>query len=260
MPAIEGRFPVNSILGLPKLTDRYELKARLAPALISYLVAVPCVTALFSLGIPNWGLDLLAGGGVTVVVAIGLSYGSSMAGRKYEERLWPRWPYDAPTNAWLHPEDSNKSLEQKRLWYEAVKRLTGLDIGQVAVGGDNQNLERVINDAVVALRPQFRTLRQTEVGSLLAIHNEDYGFARNLAGLSWVRFIASIISAIVSWGGYFVLGTEPIWGIIAILVLFLNLWLFFSIPTYVRQRADRYAESFFGVLMALDRMNLGNGE
>ena len=156
MPAIKGRFPVNAILNLLRLTDRYEIKARLIPALISCLSVVPGVAVLLSLlEIPNWILNLSAGGGVTAVLAIGLSYGSSMAGRKYERRLWTRWPYDAPTNIWLHPDDSHKSLEQKRLWYGATKRLTGLDIGQASMGGDKQNLERVIDDAVVALRPRF---------------------------------------------------------------------------------------------------------
>ena len=251
---------MDSILNLLRLTDRYEIKARLIPALISCLAAVPGVAALFSLGIPNWILNLSAGGGVAVVLAVGLSYGSSMAGRKYEGRLWTRWPYDAPTNLWLHPDDSHNSLEQKRIWYEAIKRLTGLDIGQAAMEGDKQNLERVINDAVVALRPRFRTLRQTEIGGMLAIQNEAYGFTRNLAGLGLIWLPASVLSAIVCWIGYRLFGTWLGWGLLAILMLVLTIYLFFSLPAFVRQQADRYAESFFGVLMELDRMNSGTGE
>ena len=246
---------MNSILSLLRLSDRYEIKARLMPALLSCLVAIPSVAALFSLGIPNWAANLSAGGAVAVVLAIGLSYGSSMAGRKYEAKLWPRWPHDAPTNVWLHPDNSVKSTEQKHVWYGAIARLTGLNIAQAAMGDDKENLESVIDDAVVALRPQFRTVRHLEEGRLLAIHNEDYGFARNLTGLRPIWFTASIISVIVSWAGYFSLDTSLGWGIIAILVLAPAILLFFNLPSYVRQRADRYAESFFGVLMALDRTN-----
>ena len=230
---------MNSMLSLLKLTDRYEVKARLVPALISCFVAVPGVAALFSLGIPNWVLSLTAGGSVAVVLAVGLSYGSSMAGRRYEAGLWTRWPYDAPTNVWLHPDNSQKSQEQKNVWYQAIHRLTGLNIAQVALGEDKENLERVINDAAVALRPQLRVLSQTEAGGLLAIHNEDYGFARNFAGLSQIWLPTSVISAIVSWGGYFALGTWLGWGIIATLVLTLAILLFFNLPSYVLQRADR---------------------
>ena len=95
---------------------------------------------------------------------------------------------------------------------------------------------------------------------MLAIHNEDYGFTRNLAGLCLIWLPASVLSAIVSWGGYFVLDTSIVWGGLAILVLVLTIFLFFSFPGFVRQRADRYAESFFGVLMELDRMNSGTAE
>ena len=251
---------MNSILNLLRLTDRYEIKARLMPALLSCLVAIPGVAALFSLGIPNWVANLSAGGAVAVVLVIGLSYGSSMAGRKYEARLWPRWPHDAPTNTWLHPDNSVKSTDQKHVWYGAIERLTGLNITQAAMGDDKQYLDSIIDDAVVALRPQLRALRQIEVGRLLAIHNEDYGFNRNLAGLRPVWFSTSIISAIVSWGGYIVLGTWLGWGIAAIVILVLVILLFFNLPSYVRQCADRYAESFFGVLMALDRLNSTNEE
>ena len=251
---------MNSALSLPRLTDRYEIKARLLPALLSCSVAIPVVAALFSLGIPNWFVNLSASGVISVVLAIGLSYSSSLAGRKYEAKLWPRWPHDAPTNVWLHPDNSLRSTEQKRIWYGAIKRLTDLDIAQAAVGNDKQNLESVINDAVIALRPQFRTLRQVESGGLLATHNEDYGFSRNLCGLRPVWVTASFISAIVTWSGYFALGTSLGWSIAATVVLVLAILLSFSLPGYVRQRADRYAESFFGVLMALDRMKMESKE
>ena len=68
------------------------------------------------------------------------------------------------------------------------------------MGDDKQNLESVINDAVVALRPQFRAARHLEEGRQLAIHNENYGLIRNLTGLRPIWFIVSIISAIVSLG------------------------------------------------------------
>lgn len=243
------------MLSLPKITDRYEVKARLVPALISCLIAVPGVAALFSLGIPNWLLSLSAGGTVAVVLAVGLSYGSSMAGRKYEASLWTRWPYDAPTNVWLYPDDSQRSQEQKSIWYQAIHRLTGLNIAQAAVEEDREELERVINDAVVALRTRLRDSRKTEHSRLLAIHNEDYGFARNFAGLGRIWFTASVISAIVSWGGYLAFDTWMGWGVVAALFLALAILLLFNLQTYVLQRADRYAESFYGAVMALDRMN-----
>ena len=236
-------------LSLLKLTDRYELKARLMPALLSCLVAAPGIASAFSASIVGFIASLSIGGGMTVVSAVGLAYLASMAGRAYERKLWPRWPYDAPTNLWLHPDDNHCSTAQKRIWYEAIRRHVKLDIQKAIAQGDDKEIERVINDAVVSLRHQFRL---SEVEGLLAVHNEDYGFARNLAGLRVVWGPVSITSFAVSWSLYFAgSGTWLGWGLIASLILGLTAVLYFGIPTYVRQRADRYAESFFGCLMAL---------
>ena len=240
---------MGTILDLLKLTDRYERKARLLPAILSCLSVVPGMAAL-SASILGWIPSLSVGSGLAVVAAVGLAYVASAAGRKYERVLWPRWPYDAPTNLWLHPEDSSCSREQKLLWYGAVKRLVGLDIAGAAASEDIRNLQLTINDAVRTLRHQFRL---TEASGLLDIHNEDYGFARNLAGLRLFWLPTSVIGAIVAWVAYVAIGTDLTWGIFASVALAVCLVLACFLPTYVRQRAERYAESFFGTLVALDK-------
>ena len=238
---------MESALNLLKLTDRYERKARLLPALLSCLAGVPIFAAL-SPSILGWVKTLSIGGVFVAVGAVGLSYAASAAGRHFERKLWPRWPYDAPTNCWLHPDDTHCSREQKQHWYEAVKHLVELDIHNVAAQGDRKELERVINDAVRALRHQFRL---TNVDGLLAIHNEDYGFARNLGGLRLFWLPAAVMSTLVTWAAYFSTETGLIWGIVASVVLVITLALLYILPGYVRQRAERYADSFFGTLTAL---------
>ena len=238
-----------SVFDLLQLTDRYERKARLLPAILSVSVVVPG-TAPFSLGGLGWLIGLSAGVGLAAVCAVGLAYVASAAGRQYERKLWPRWPYDAPTNRWLHPDDTCCSQGQRQLWYEAIKRLVGLEIPNVAAQGDEGELDRVINDAVRALRHQFRG---TEGDGLLAAHNEDYGFARNLAGLRLFWLPAAGIGAVVAWAVYLTTGTGLIWGAAASVVLIICLASIWNLPEYVRQRSERYTESFFGTLMALDR-------
>ena len=238
---------MESALSLLKLTDRYERKARLLPALLSCFVVVPIFAALGPSPL-GWIKSLSAGGGLVFVGAIGLSYAASAAGRHFERKLWPRWPHDAPTNRWLHPESTQCSRQQKQIWHDAIKHLVQLDIQTVAAQGNNRELERVINDAVRALRHQFRF---TNVGGLLTVHNEDYGFARNLGGLRLFWMPASVISTFVTGIGYFSTGAGLIWGIIASVVLVITLGLFLFLPGYVRQRAERYADSFFGTLTAL---------
>ena len=245
---------MGTVLDLLKLTDRYERKARLLPALLSCLTVVPGMTALSS-SFLGWIPSLSVGSGLAVVAAVGLTYGASAAGRQYERTLWPRWPYDAPTNRWLHPEDGSCSQEQKRLWHGAVKRLVKLDIAGAASLGDEKNLELIINDAVRTLRHQFRL---TKASGLLATHNEDYGFARNLAGLRLFWLPTSIASSVAAWIVYITTGTGLALGIAALVTLAICLGLLYALPAYVRQRAERYAESFFGTLVALDQENQQN--
>ena len=233
------------------LLDRYERKARLLPALLSCWVCVPGVVSLSST-ILGWIPSLPVGGVFAAMGAVGLAYCASVAGRLYECKLWPRWPDDFPTHRWLHPDDNSCSQQQKQLWYAAVKQLVGLDIAQAATQGDKENIDWVITDAVRELRHQFRL---TKVSGLLATHNEDYGFARNLAGLSLFWFPASCISILVAWAVYFATGDGLIWGIVASFVLLLALSLLCILPGYVRQRAERYADSFFGTLTALSQQS-----
>lgn len=238
-----------SALNLLKLTDHYERKARLLPALLSCLVVVPVGAALSSSTF-GWFYSLSLGGGIAVVGAVALAYTASAAGRHFERKLWPDWPHDAPTNRWLHPDDTHCSQEQKKLWYEAVKEVVGLDIGQAVTREDQENLERIINDAVRALRHQFRI---TELDGLLSTHNEDYGFARNLAGLRVFWLPASVMSTAGVWLVYFTMDTAFTWAVIGSIAQFICLCMLFILPKYVRQRADRYAESFFGTLTSVSR-------
>ena len=244
------------VIELRKLTDRYEVKARLLPAFLSSFSVAPIIGALGS-EYWAWWAGLPIGGGVSVACAIGLMYVASAAGRFYEKKLWPRWPLDAPTNRWLSPYDTSCSMLQKQLWYHAIERLVGLNIPKVAASDDDEETERVINDAVRNLRHIFR---DSHSKGLLDVHNEDYGFARNLGGLYLFWIPASLICAISAWVLYFVFGSGLIWGLGALLVVLFSMALYLILPWYVRQRADRYAESFFGTLIAIDRANgVSNG-
>lgn len=240
---------MKSVLNLLKLTDRYERKARLLPGLLSVLVTVPGIGAL-SPGL--WGriTGLSVGAGLMAVGAVGLSYLASAAGRRFERKLWPHWPYDAPTHCWLRPDDTSCSQEQRRIWHMAINRLLGLDIPKVAAQGDKGELDRVINDAVRDLRHLFR---DTASSGLLVNHNEDYGFARNFAGLRVIWLPGAILSACGAWATYLVSGGGLSWGVISSAVLLSAVIIDRIMPGYVRQRAERYAESFFGTLSAVDR-------
>ena len=234
-----------STLDFLKLTDRYELKARLLPALLAVLVAAPGAVAVLSSAQLGWLTSLLTGGGLATACPVALAYFASGAGRHYERKIWPRWPYDAPTNRWLNPLDTTCSQQQKELWYAAILKITGIYIPSITAKGDQEELDRVINDAVRTLRTFFRG---KEGHSLLVTHNEDYGFARNLAGLWLIWLPLSVGSVVATWVGYAIAGSDLSWGLMATAILLVCLVVLRALPGYVRQRADRYAESFFGIL------------
>ena len=62
----------------------------------------------------------------------------------------------------------------------------------------------------------------------------------------------SVGSVVAAWLGYAIAGTGIFWGLMATVMLLACLVLLRALPGYVRQRADRYAESFFGMLSGVD--------
>ena len=88
------------------------------------------------------------------------------------------------------------------------------------------------------------------------MHNVDYGFARNLTGMRpiWIGFI--LISTVTCWISYFLIDANVLgWAIGSTLVaLILCPVAFCVLPGYVRTKSTYYAESFFGTLTAVDRV------
>ena len=163
------------VMSYVNLSSQYERRARLLPGLLCAMALVP-VGAAFGTPFLGW-LGLAAtGAGLWAIVGVALSYLSSAAGSRFQEKLWPRWPYDAPAQRWLNPDDPNVSIQQKHLMNEAIKRLTKLDV-EAAVQAGPTEVERVLNDCVARLR--YR-LRETPQADRLESHNIDYGFAPTL--------------------------------------------------------------------------------
>ena len=237
----------KSSLSYFNINTHYEKKARLLPGLLCAMSLIPAGAA-FGAPVTSWITLLAAGIGLWAVCGVGLSHVASAAGNRYQERLWPRWPYDAPTNRWLHPEDKTASIQQKKLMNEAIKRLTNLDIQAAVKQGPNE-VEAVLNDCVTRLRHR---LRNGPHADRLNIHNADYGFARNFAGLRslWLTFLA--ISAASCWVGYVWFGCAFLWCVVSSGLLLIGILLAFGLNRYVRVRAKHYADSFFSAVLELD--------
>jgi hypothetical protein len=230
------------------LSDHYERKARFLPGLLSLLPALP-LGAAYGVSYEGWLALLASTVGVGTALAVLLAHLSSALGNRLQRKLWPDWPHDAPTHRWLQPDSEETSAQQRAIWYEAIRALTGLDIAAAAGRDDAGETRRVINDAVAALRT--RVSRAPE-GERVRLHLTDFGFARNLTALRPVWIPLSVLSAAGCWAGVIWLDCSLVWAVVSTGVAVVALpvgW--FVLPDYVRLRSRQYAESFFEALVLL---------
>lgn len=226
------------VLSLLSLSDRYERKARLLPGIIAVL-PIAVTVGNFMHTSTTWYMGLGIGTGIGAVLGIALSHLARATGAKLEDELKRRWD-GLPTVRWLRPDDLSRSDEQKEIWRKAIKKLTGLEVP--ATDEDRLYGDRLRDDAVRQLRYK---LRESPKAKMVSIHNEEYGFARNIAGLRWVCFTTAVIGTVASIIGFF-FGYRPIVSIvISVLEACGAVGLCLGFEHYVQHAANRYAESLF---------------
>jgi len=231
------------------LSDEYERRARLIPGLLSILPLLP-LSAAYGGPLGDWIQVLLVGLGIGAVMSVGISHLASALGNRLQRKLWRDWPHDSPTNRWLHPDDKTVSTQQKDQWYAAIRRIVGIDIGAVIQQGSREEIKAIINDAVKAVRSRLWKVPEAE---RLRLHNTDYGFARNFTGLRPVWTFFAVGSALGCWAGYIWLERPLLWCVVSTFIAVGAILLgYYVLPGYVRQKADFYAESFFGSVMAFE--------
>jgi hypothetical protein len=237
----------KSWLNYFNLSDHYERKARFLPAVLSLLPLLPVATT-FGVPLLEWGKLLIAGVGLGAVVAVALSHVASACGNRLQEKLWPDWPHDSPTNRWLHPDEKSISVQQKQRWYQTIMNLVQIDIQKAVDAGDPDELKATINDAVKALRTR---MWKTPEAERVQLHNVDYGFARNITGLRPVWMTFTLINLVGCWYAYIWNTGAIIWALVSTAISLGSLAMVILLPAYVRKRAHYYAESFFGAVVAL---------
>lgn len=243
----------NPVLNFFSLSDEYERKARFLPAVLTVLVALPVAMA-YGIEMMQFITLLTTGVGIGAVLAVGISHLASAMGNRLQKKLWPDWPYDAPTNQWLNPENDARSLQQKKQWYGIIKSLTGLDIARLAKSEDKAELRRAINDAVSQVRSRLWK-HNSDGNDLVRLRNIDYGYARNLTGLRAIWIPTAILSCAGCWLSWWQFDGHLLWPVLStVLLCVLPLVGIFVLPRYVRQKAEYYAEAFFA---AMEQINSG---
>lgn len=238
------------------LSDRYERKARLLPGLL--LAAVPALTLGAVLNeFTAWYTAASSAVGVEFLAAIILGHLARARGRSAEDVLWKAWG-GPPSTRWLRPWDQTCSDQQKSKWRGAIKRITGLSLpASVPAGGDHDDVDRQITDATRQLR---YSVRGKPEAAMVATHNEDYGFARNLYGVRW-HWVAISLLCLVGCGVAFVFGVRSFLGVaVAGAFTIASSLIARELPEYVRRCADRYAESLFAAAIVVGQATDDSGK
>ena len=241
----------SKLLRYLNLSDRYERLARFTPALLTILVFAP---AAFCLAIPilGWIASIFTGVGVGAVFAIGLSQLSSAVGNKYQQKLFPNWPHDSPTNMRLSPLNKQCSEQQRRIWYVQILDVTGLNIESVSLDEANE-IEQIVNDAITEVRTRFWKHPHAD---RLHVHNTDYGFARNFAGFSPFWLTLAVASFLICWVAYFIQGGVLAWPVVSTIVLAGLIFFHFVLAQpFVKAKSEHYADSFFNAIHLLKPNN-----
>ena len=232
-------------LSVMALSTEYDRVARLVPALASFLPLLP-LTFVLGGTLADWVVVLSGTTGVFALGGFVLANLASAMGNRLQKQLWPDWPFDAPTNALLMPDNPDVSPQQRARWYEQVKRVTGIDIHVETVRGDATIIRATVNDAVIRLRNQFRR------SPARVRHDQEsirYGSARNLTGMRPVWLGLSLTGCAGAWAAY-IWGSSDLWWPIVASIAPATLFpiAFFVLPSYVRTRARYYCEAFFRLL------------
>ena len=181
------------------------------------------------------------------ILGVGLSHLARIPGTAFGDQFARRWG-GQPTHRWLRPDDDAHSVAQKSRWRGAVRTLTGMTVPATAGIKTPEETDKVIDDAVRQLRNR---LREEPAARMVRVHNEDYGFARNLGGLRWAWFAFSVLGAGACGLGLYMGRGHLLALVVQVGFALLSGCAVFALPGYLRHCADRYAESLFAAAITV---------
>ena len=226
------------------ITDGYERKARLYPAL---LLVAPVVITL--VGVATAKLSTLESLG-TVAAGCGgaflLTQLARDAGKKREKGLFEAWG-GLPSAAVFRHRDSRIDAITKARYH---KQLAVLVKGAIAPSPEEEAADPATADQVYSAWSSYLRVhtRDTKKFSLVFQENVSYGYRRNVYGLrpSGIVVSAFSLTAGAIWLYHLhstraVIIPESVGALVCVLVILL-LWAFRFTPDWVRIPADAYAE------------------
>lgn len=229
--------------------DAYELRARVAPALI---VSLPGIITLLFIGtsLSTSIAQFLSSGVVLLVIIYALSFLVRTLGRRHEPQLLNSW--DAlPSTRFARWRDSKFSYRNKQAIHRHVHNTFQIQLlTPEEECNDKPEADELIQTAFERVRP---ILRRDNPDSLSSKHNAEYGFQRNLLGSRYL-WVASALVATLACGLIWTAQGSQIAFLAAALNSVVLLWSvvwFFLLPKFTEDAAETYAESAWMEFVAL---------
>ena len=229
-------------LGL--ITDPYDRKARLYPALVLVIPVVATGVAIASAklsAIQSLAATIAGCGGAFLLTQLARD-----AGKKREASLFARWG-GMPSVAIFRHRDKRLDAITKARYH---KKLASLVKGPKAPSVKEEQADPVAADQTYTAWSTYLRVhtRDTKKYPLVFKENVNYGYRRNLSGMRPIGIITSVLSCVVAGGWcylqYRTTGavSEELVGACGLALVLLLLWIFRFSAEWVRIPADAYAE------------------
>lgn len=224
------------------LMDSYALRARYAPALITFFPSILFISLLIrKIGFNTEiiiGSSLLSG----ISLPLLLSEICRGNGKKLQDKNYDKWSGE-PTTILLKKQNNHfDEVTKEKIYYFIYKDF-----------GINLNLDNSDHNISNAVKRIIKYLRDNKKDELLQIHNIEYGFSRNLAGSNFLFAIQAAFLCIITYVYYFLNNSytsinltddSNIVPLLFLLMLLLSLILEnYYYPSMVKSNAFRYAET-----------------
>lgn len=234
---------------LRNVLDKYERKARLAPAMLTVLpIAVLVAVIATTAGFP--ALAAVAAAAIEFGVPVAMSNYTRSAGKAIEARLWASWG-GPPTTARLRHRDSENEFELAAI-HAKLQQL----VPEVVL--PSREDERISPDEAdrrfdASVKAAIPRLRDNPVGRLLFEENCAYGFWRNSLALRPVALGLAVLGGITTAAVALVAARsgDPFGLAVVGTVAEAAVWLYWRSlgPTTVKRAAAAYAAAFTGAVL-----------
>jgi hypothetical protein len=225
------------------VTDAYERKARLYPALLLIAPPVAAGVALLSpklTGLQSLGAAIVGCGGAFLLTQLARD-----AGKNREEALFEKWG-GLPSIAIFRHRDTRLDAITKARYH---KKLAGLVKETKAPTSEQEQADAADADAIYSAWSHYLRVntRDTKKFGLLFQENVSYGYRRNVWGLRPLGIVASFASVVACGVRLYLIRhatgrlDEALVAAGAFAAILLLLWLFRFTSHWVRIPADAYA-------------------